>query len=176
MTDKNAKTKLETQKESLAKLIAKAEEKKKLIAELEAKKKSAENARARIQDKRIKMHTGGMVSMVGLHRYDYQDASISDNPQDNLIANLLVGILLRAAQSLEKKSTEELKAIWDEGKQFRKQDKDERVLPEVNPNIKSLIDLVRPELVIKKEASKLNRQHNDNDSKAKTEKTTETTT
>lgn len=145
MSDNQIKrTKVEIQKESLAKMVAEADAKRKQIARLEAQKKRTDEIKRREIESRLKIHSGGMVHMVGLHRYIYSDADIRDNPQDGLIANLLVGSLLKVCQDLENASIDDLKRLWDAGRAFRIQKQADRVIPSINSNLAELEKLVKP--------------------------------
>lgn len=139
MSDTQIKrTKVDIQKESLAKLVAVAEKKRKEIAILEARQKKADERKQREIDSRLKIHSGGMVHMVGLHRYVYSDDEVRDNPQDALIANLLVGSLLKVSQVLEKAPIDDLKGLWNAGRAFRQQKQVDRKLASVNPHLAEL--------------------------------------
>lgn len=123
--------------------------------------RSAKNAERKRQaeerktaETRLKSHAGGFIEMVGLFRYVYEDDGVRDNNQDSLIANLIVGILLRVSSKLEKASVDELYELWVEGNNFREIDKSARVLPKINPNINGLTKLVLP--IILESKNKLN--------------------
>ena len=76
-------------------------------------------------------------------RYVYPEGVDTDNPQDRLIANLLVGILLRASEAIKNVSDDELHKIWLLGQDFRKQQKSIRTLPKVNENLKLLFEKLK---------------------------------
>lgn len=137
------RTKVDIQKDALAKLEAEAENKRKQIAILEARQKKADEIKQRELDTRLKIHSGGMVHMVGLHRYVYSDSEVRDNPQDALIANLLVGSLLKLSRDLESASIDDLKRLWDAGREFRKQQQSDRQISGVNPYLSELDELVK---------------------------------
>lgn len=144
MSDTKIKrTKVEIQKDALAKLESEAADKRKQIAILEARQKKAAEIKHRALDERLKIHSGGMVHMVGLHRYVYSDVEVRDNPQDALIANLLVGSLLKLSRDLESASIDDLKRLWHAGREFRKQQQSDRQLAGVNKNISELDELVK---------------------------------
>lgn len=144
MSDTKIKrTKVDIQKEALAKLEAEAADKRKQIAILEARKKKSNEIKQREVDKRLKIHTGGMVNMVGLHRYVYSDNEMRDNPQDALIANLLVGSLLKLSRDLESASIDDLKRLWHAGREFRKQQQSDRQLAGVNLHLGELDELAK---------------------------------
>lgn len=126
----------------------------------ERKRRSEERIAA---EKRLKSHAGGFVEMVGLFRYVYEDDNVRDNNQDSLIANLIVGILLRASSELEKANVDSLYKLWIEGHKFREIDKSARVLPKVNPNIKELTERVLSII------SGTEEEQNDNDTATKPE-------
>ena len=116
--------------------------------------KNRELAAARKQEKkatrenrnRILMHAGGLMDMTGLLRYCFVQSEEFDNPQDNLLANLLVGSLLHLSEYLHNCSPEDLAKIEASGKSFRRADKKKRNLTGTNPaltNAKS----VRPMLI-----------------------------
>lgn len=153
MSDTQIKrTKVEIQKEALAKLKSEAADKRKQIAILEARQKKAAENKQRALDDRLKIHSGGMVHMVGLHRYVYSDVEVRDNPQDALIANLLVGCLLKVSQGLENASIDDLRALWDAGRAFRQQKQADRKIANLNPHLAEL------ELVVKQILRKENEQ------------------
>lgn len=81
--------------------------------------------------------------MVGLHRYVYSDTEMRDNPQDALIANLLVGSLLKLSRDLESASIDDLKRLWHAGREFRKQQQSDRQLAAVNKHLSELDELVK---------------------------------
>lgn len=151
-------------------LLEEAENKKKQL-EKDAKENNkkirrlkfeAEKANANAKkdaDIRLKIHAGGMVEMTGLMRYVYPEGCESDNPQDSLIANLLVGAFQVVADSLENMSVEKLESLWVRGQNFRKASKKERTLPKVNPNLDELINSVKIRI---KASSATNQQPNDN--------------
>lgn len=162
------KTRLEIAEAKKAKLLEEAKKVKSNIDALKMKARKDESKLKRIQDARLKKHAGGMVEMVGLFRYVYDNESVRDNPQDALIANLIVGALLRVAQGLEKAPVSELKKIWIDGRDFRRMNKDKRILSAVNPKIGELVEIVKSEIT----TTKL--QSNDNDNlKSQTEKKVE---
>ncbi|WP_341742908.1 hypothetical protein [Azonexus hydrophilus] len=139
MSDTQIKrTKVEIQKDALAKLEAEAEKKRKQIAILESRQKKADEIKQREIDSRLKLHSGGIVHMVGLHRYVYSDVDVRDNPQDALIANLLVGCLLKVSQELENASIDDLRSLWDAGRAFRKKKQVDRITANLNPHIREL--------------------------------------
>lgn len=139
MSDTQIKrTKVEIQKDALAKLEAEAEKKRKQIAILESRQKKADEIKQREIDSRLKLHSGGIVHMVGLHRYVYSDSEVRDNPQDALIANLLVGCLLKVSHELENASIDDLRSLWDAGRAFRKQKQVDRITANLNPHIREL--------------------------------------
>ena len=143
MSDKeDKKTMLEIKLAKKAKLAEEAKKLKREIDILEARKKKSDSYMQREIDFKLKLHTGGMVEMLGLHRYVYNDESIRDNPQDPLIANLLVGALQKVAFELETASVDELQELWECGDKFRHTYKKDRILPAVNPNLEGLIPLV----------------------------------
>ena len=144
MSDTQIKrTKVDIQKDALAKLEAEAEKKRKHIAILESRQKKADTVKQRALDERLKIHSGGMVHMVGLHRYVYSDSQVRDNPQDALIANLLVGSLLKLSRDLESASIDDLKRLWNTGREFRKQQQSDRQLAGVNSHLSELDELVK---------------------------------
>lgn len=144
MSDTQIKrTKVEIQKEALAKLKSEAADKRKKIAILEARQKKAAEIKQRALDERLKIHSGGMVHMVGLHRYVYSDVEVRDNPQDALIANLLVASLLKLSRDLESASIDDLKRLWNTGREFRKQQQSDRQLAGVNPHLSELDEYVK---------------------------------
>lgn len=144
MSDAKIKrTKVDIQKEALAKLKAEAADKRKQIEILEARNKKSNKIKQREVDKRLKLHTGGMVNMVGLHRYIYSADEVRDNPQDALIANLLVGSLLKLSRDLESASIDDLKRLWSAGREFRKQQQSDRQLAEINKNLSELEEYVK---------------------------------
>lgn len=144
MSDTQIKrTKVDIQKDALVKLEAEAEKKRKQIAILEARQKKADEIKQRELDTRLKIHSGGMVHMVGLHRYVYPDSEVRDNPQDALIANLLVGSLLKVSRDLESASIDDLKRLWHAGREFRKQQQSDRQLAGVNQHLSELDELVK---------------------------------
>jgi len=144
MSDTQIKrTKVEIQKDALAKLEAEAEKRRKQIAILESRQKKADEIKQREIDSRLKIHSGGMVHMVGLHRYVYSDVEVRDNPQDALIANLLVGSLLKASEDLQKASMDDLKDLWDTGRAFRQQKQADRKIANLNPNLAELEQVVK---------------------------------
>lgn len=139
MSDTQIKrTKVEIQKDALAKLEAEAEKKRKQIAILESRQKKADEIKQREIDSRLKLHSGGIVHMVGLHRYVYSDSEVRDNPQDALIANLLVGCLLKVSHEIENASIDDLRSLWDAGRAFRKQKQVDRITANLNPHIREL--------------------------------------
>ncbi len=145
MSDTQIKrTKVDIQKDALAKLEAEAENKRKQIAILEARQKKADEIKQRELDTRLKIHSGGMVHMVGLHRYIYADSEVRDNPQDALIANLLVGSLLKLSKDLESASIDDLKRLWHEGREFRQQKQVERKIESLNPYLAELEEFAKP--------------------------------
>lgn len=89
----------------------------------------------RYQRSRFISHAGGMLDMTGFLRYTYSDNENTDNPQDNLRANLIVGALLELGDILSQKDTEELAALVARGSQFRNTDPDKRMISIVNPNL-----------------------------------------
>jgi len=144
MSDTQIKrTKVEIQKDALAKLEAEAEKKRKQIAILESRQKKADEIKQREIDSRLKIHSGGMVHMVGLHRYVYSDDEVRDNPQDALIANLLVGSLLKVSEDLKKASMDDLKDLWDTGRAFRQQKQSDRKIANLNPHLAELEQVVK---------------------------------
>ena len=157
--------------------VDKAKSKKQLLAEAQKKKEQLENDAKEISKKirklknesnkadsyvnrnkdfRLKAHVGGMVEMTGLLRYEYPEGVEADNPQDRLIANLLVGMFLSVSQMLESSTTEELEKYWKKGKDFRNKKQADRLLPKVNKDLSSLFD----KLGIAKTV--INQQPNDN--------------
>ncbi len=154
MSDNQIKrTKVEIQKDALAKLEAEAEKRRKQIAILESRQKKADEIKQREIDSRLKIHSGGMVHMVGLHRYVYSDADVRDNPQDALIANLLVGSLLKVSEDLQKASMDDLKDLWDTGRAFRQQKQADRKIANLNPNLAELEQVVKQILQKERELS-----------------------
>jgi len=154
MSDTQIKrTKVEIQKDALAKLEAEAEKRRKQIAILESRQKKADEIKQREIDSRLKIHSGGMVHMVGLHRYVYSDDEVRDNPQDALIANLLVGSLLKVSEDLKKASMDDLKDLWDTGRAFRQQKQADRKIANLNPNLAELEQVVKQILQKEKELS-----------------------
>lgn len=153
MSDTQIKrTKVEIQKEALAKLKSEAADKRKQIAILEARQKKAAEIKRRALDERLKIHSGGMVHMVGLHRYVYSDVEVRDNPQDALIANLLVGYLLKVSEDLQKASIDDLKGFWDTGRAFRQQKQADRKIANLNPHLAELEQFVKQILQKEKES------------------------
>lgn len=143
MSDTQIKrTKVDIQKDALAKLEAEAEKKRKQIAILESRQKKADETKQRELDSRLKIHSGGMVNMVGLHRYVYTE--VRDNPQDALIANLLVGSLLKVCQDLENASVDDLKSLWGAGRAFRQQKQVDRKIASLNPYLAELEEFAKP--------------------------------
>lgn len=152
MSDTQIKrTKVDIQKDALAKLEAEAEKKRKQIAILEARQKKADETKQRELDTRLKIHSGGMVHMIGLHRYVYSDSEVRDNPQDALIANLLVGSLLKVSQDLESASIDDLKRLWHVGRAFRRQKHADRKIASVNPHLAELEKIAKSILKEEKE-------------------------
>lgn len=144
MSDTQIKrTRVDIQKEALVRLESEAEKKRKQIAILESRKKKADEVKQRDLDSRLKTHSGGMMNMVGLHRYVYSDSEVRDNPQDALIANLLVGSLLKVCQDLENASIDDLKNLWDAGRAFRQQKHVDRKLAPINAHLSELEDYVK---------------------------------
>lgn len=144
MSDTQVKrTKVDIQKDALAKLEVEAEKKRKQISILEARQKKTDEIKKRELDSRLKIHSGGMVNMVGLHRYVYSGAEVRDNPQDALVANLLVGSLLKLSRDLESASIDDLKRLWHAGREFRRQQQSDRLLAGVNPYLSELDELVK---------------------------------
>ncbi len=136
-----------------------AKENNKKIRRLKFEAEKANANAKRDADIRLKIHAGGMVEMTGLMRYVYPEGCESDNPQDSLIANLLVGAFHNLASDLESMSVEELQELWVKGQNFRKASKKERTLPKVNPNLDELINSVKIRI---KASSATNQQPNDN--------------
>lgn len=151
------KTKLEIAKAKKDKLLKEAEKTKRTIKLLEAKAKRFEARENREVDKRMKSHAGGIIEMTGLMRYVYPNNVLHDNEQDALIANLLAGVLLKVGSTLEKANADELKNLWEQGRDFRKLKKADRVLPKVNSNL----DLLFEKLNLK--VTDTIQQPNDND-------------
>ena len=132
------KTKLEIAEERKAKLIAEAAKARDKVNNLKAKARRLESRENRAKENRLKNHIGGIVGMTGLSGYVYPDGVQRDNEQDELIENLLVGVLLKVGFSLEKASVDDLKILWEQGRDFRKLKKADRVLPKVNSNLNLL--------------------------------------
>lgn len=141
--------KLEAQKE---KLLNDSKRIEKNMRELEAKIAKSDAARLREYDFRKKVHAGGMMAMVGMFEYVYGD-KIRDNEQDDLIANLLVGSLLKASESLNKASSEELMLLWEKGKAFRAMHKHDRSVPDKNSKLDGFIKYVEQKLKATKQQS-----------------------
>ncbi len=160
--NKQPKTRLELAIAKRERLLKEAEEAKRNIKLLEAKVSRVEADEKRNREKHLKAHVGGMVEMTGLMRYVYPDGVEKDNPQDSLIANLLVGMFLSVSQMLESSTTDELEKYWNKGRDYRAKNKLDRLLPKVNPNLGSLFD----KLGIVKSAT--NQQPNDNVQSAET--------
>ena len=129
------KTKIKLQEES--------KEISKKIRKLKFESEKAEANAKRDTDTKLKIHAGGMLEMTGLMRYVYPEGVDTDNPQDRLIANLLVGIILRASEAIKNVSDDELHKIWLLGQDFRKQQKSIRTLPKVNENLKLLFEKLK---------------------------------
>jgi len=159
MTEKKQpKTRLQIALERKARLVEEEKETAKRIKLLKAKAERNDSIEKRNIEKRLKTHAGGMVEMTGLMRYVYPEGVKSDNPQDMLIANLLVGAFQKLAYDLETMPVEELQELWGCGQKFRREAKKDRVLPKVNPNLSELINSVQ---AIKAESA-TSQQPNDN--------------
>lgn len=156
---KEPKTQLQIAEAKKARLLEEAKKSAKKIAKLRAREKRHEATEKRIQDMHLKAHIGGMCEMTGLMRYVYPKGVESDNPQDRLIANLLVGAFQKLAYDLESMAVEELQELWVLGQRFRSQYKKDRTLPNVNPNLLELIELVKDRIKL---TSATNQQPNDN--------------
>ena len=113
------------------------------IRKLKFESDKAEALAKRDADTKLKIHAGGMLEMTGLMRYIYPDGVETDNPQDRLIANLLVGTMLRAAKAIENIGIDELQKVWESGRDFRKQNKGDRFQPKVNENLNLLFEKLR---------------------------------
>ena len=137
---KEAKTRLQIALEKKARLLEEAKEAEIRIRRLKAKAEKIYAVEKRNAEKHLKTHIGGMVEMTGLMQYVYPADIEPDNPQDRLIANLLVGVFLSVGISLEHASADDLEKLWKRGKEFRSQKKDDRLLAKVNQNLQLLFD------------------------------------
>lgn len=158
-TAKSKKQLLIEAQELKKKLEKEAKETSKKIRRLQNESKKADSYVNRNKDYRLKAHAGGMLEMTGLLRYVYPEGYDSDNPQDRLIANLLVGSFQKLAYDLETMPIEELQELWGLGQKFRNEYKKDRELPKVNPNILELIKSVKDRIKL---TSATNQQPSDN--------------
>lgn len=158
-TNKESKTKLQIAEAKKARLLEEAKKSAKRIEKLRAIERRNEATEKRNKDYRLKAHIGGMCEMTGLLRYVYPEGIESDNPQDRLIANLLVGAFQKLAYDLESMSVEELQELWSLGQSFRLQYKKDRELPKVNSNLTELSESIKDRI---KSASATNQQSNGN--------------
>lgn len=110
---------------------------------LEAREQKAAAIVMREKESRMKNHVGGTANMTGLLRYVYNDTSLHDNPQDELIENLLAGVFWKSAEALAKANADELIKLYDLGGSIRGTKPKDRVLPELNPYLMQLFDYVR---------------------------------
>ena len=156
---KTKKQELIEAQELKAKLEKEAKENNKKIRRLQNESNKADSYVNRNKDYRLKAHAGGMLEMTGLLRYVYPDGFESDNKQDRLIANLLVGAFQKLSNELEKASIEELETLWISGQNFRKGYKKERELPTVNSKLDELSKLVKDRIKL---TSATTQQSNDN--------------
>ncbi len=156
---KTKKQELIEAQELKAKLEKEAKENNKKIRRLQNESNKADSYVNRNKDYRLKAHAGGMLEMTGLLRYVYPDGFESDNKQDRLIANLLVGAFQKLSYDLESMSIEELQELWGLGQKFRKEYKRDRELPKVNSNLNELIESVKDRIKL---TSATNQQPNDN--------------
>ena len=163
---KAVESKIVENKKHVSETERKRTELKKQIAELSkeivkqrAKETKYAKEEKRYKQTRIKVHAGGMLDMTGLLRYVYPDDVKPDNPQDALIANLLVGLFLRIGNTLENANVDDLQKLWESGRDFRKQNINERVLPGVNKNL----DALYKKLKLKLDETTTKLQPNDND-------------
>lgn len=138
--DELSSDEIRRQIEEAEKLIA---EKQKLKRRLNRKITGVVEKEARAKEDRMKNHAGGMMRMLGLLDYVYQDAELHDNKQDALIENLLVGGLLLVAQKFSKSKPHELHELYKQGKAFRELKPDQRKVPAVNSDIQELFDILR---------------------------------
>lgn len=143
MGDDIKKTRSEIKRERVAKLKEEIDKLNQEAKVLEAREKKAAVKLARYADNRMKNHMGGMVNLVGLARYQYNEKTLHDNNQDALIENLLVGAFWRAAEALSKASLDELIELYEFGNSVRRIKPVDRVLPELNPNIEGLYAYLR---------------------------------
>ena len=109
--------------------------------QLKAKvKKAAVNVARELRNREI-YHVGGMVEMTGLLTYRYEGEQ-RDNKSDNLCANLIVGVLLEASETLSTAPDEQIKKLWNLGQTFREKEPKDRVLAMTNENyLKIVADL-----------------------------------
>ena len=134
--------KLEAQKEKLAQDAKRIADNQKVI---DARIAKADANRLREYDFKKKLHSGGMMAMVGLFEYVYSD-KIRDNSQDDLMANLIVGSLLNMSKELNCATGEQLQLLWDEGKKFRLLKKEDRVIPKKNEKLDSFMKIIEEKL------------------------------
>lgn len=134
------KTKNKTDKQSrLDALILRKQKLESTLKEIDEKRKKVEKSisetaktASRKKITRFKTHAGGIIKMVGLLDYEY-DAPYEDNPQDRLAANLIVGVLLEAAQRLSSASLYQLQNYFDTGRKYRSEKIKSRPIPHRNP-------------------------------------------
>jgi len=138
MGDDIKKTRSEIKRERVAKLKEEIDKLNQEAKVLEAREKKSAAKLARYNENRLKNHIGGMVNLVGLARYQYNEKTLHDNNQDALIENLLVGVFWRAAEGLGKASLNELIELYEFGNSVRRIKPVDRVLPELNPNLEGL--------------------------------------
>lgn len=158
-TRKQSKTKLQIAEAKKARLLEEAKESAKRIERLRAIERRHEATQKRNQDMRLKAHAGGMLEMTGLLRYVYPEGVETDNTQDRLIANLLVGAFQKLSNELEESSVEDLAILWASGHNFRREYKKDRELPKVNPKLDELFEIIKNRIKV---TSTTNQQPNDN--------------
>ena len=106
--------------------------------QLKAKvKKAAVNVARELRNREI-YHVGGMVEMTGLLKYRYENGQ-GDNTSDNLCANLIVGLLLEASETLSTAPDEQIKKLWNLGQTFREKEPKDRVLAMTNKNYLKIV-------------------------------------
>ncbi len=156
---KEPKTLLQIALDKKDRLAKEAKEANSRIKILKAKANRNDAIERRKKEKHLKAHAGGMLEMTGLLRYVYPEDVEADNPQDKLIANLLVGAFQKLSYDLESMSVEELQELWSLGQKFRLQYKRDRELTKVNSNLNELIESVKDRIKL---TSATNQQPNDN--------------
>lgn len=141
-----AKNEDELTSEEIKKQIADAEkeiaEKQKLKRRLSRKISGVVEREQRLKDDRMKNHAGGMMRMVGLLDYKYQNPELYDNNQDDLIENLLVGGLMRLSADILKMSANELYEVYRQGKAYRDIKPSERKVSIISKELQGLFELL----------------------------------